>query len=335
MNDFITLAHGSGGKLTHELIDNIFRKYFSNEILERGDDSAIFNLSRGRYAFTTDSFVITPVFFKGGDIGKLSVCGTVNDLVSNGAKPLYMSCSVIIEEGFKIEELESIVLSMAHTAKESGVKIVTGDTKVVQKGSADRIFINTTGIGVIPEDINISGRNARPGDRVIITGTLGDHETAILLERENLGFTANIKSDCAPLNMMMEKVFENCRDIHVLRDPTRGGLATTLNEIALDSSVGITLYENAVPVRDEVRGVCEFLGFDPFYMANEGKLIIILPEASVKPVMEALKNQSLGKDACVIGEVTSSPAKRVLVKTVTGGSRILDMLTGEQLPRIC
>lgn len=335
MSDIITLAHGSGGKLTHRLISDIFQKKLSNEILLEADDSAKFELPSGKVAFTTDSFVITPIFFNGGDIGKLAVCGTVNDLVAAGAKPLYLSLGVIIEEGFSIAELERIIESIANTARESGVKIVTGDTKVVQRGACDKVFINTSGIGVIQGGRNISGSNAKPGDKVIITGNIGEHGCSILLEREKLDFNANIKSDCAPLNLMVQKLFEIDTDIHVLRDPTRGGVATTLNEIAAQSNVGIKLNESALPISTEVRGICELLGMDPLYMANEGKMIIICPEASAESIMEVLNNDSYGKNASVIGEVVENPAKRVTIKTVTGGSRIVDMLVGDQLPRIC
>jgi hydrogenase expression/formation protein HypE len=335
MSDIITLAHGSGGKLTHNLIKDIFLKHFSNDIILQGDDAARLEVPAGQVAFTTDSFVITPVFFKGGNIGKLAVCGTVNDLSSSGAKPLYLSCGVIIEEGLPISELESIVESMGRTAMECGVKIVTGDTKVVQKGAADKIFINTTGIGLIPQGLNISGAHARPGDKVIISGLIGEHGCSILLAREELNIYSNIESDCAPLNSLVEDALNITHDIHVLRDPTRGGLATTLNEIAEQSNVGIMLYENEIPVREEVRGICELLGMDPLYMANEGKMIIIVPETQAEPVLRALKKNKYGQDASIIGEVIDSPAGRVTIKTVTGGSRIVDMLVGEQLPRIC
>lgn len=335
MHDKITLAHGSGGKLTHELIEGIFKKYFANEILIQGDDSARFILPQGRTAFTTDSFVVSPIFFKGGDIGKLAVCGTVNDLASSGAKPLFLSCGFIIEEGFSMVELEKIARSMAETALESGVKIVTGDTKVVQKGAADKIFINTSGIGTIPEGINLSGSNAKPGDRVIVTGPVGEHGCSILLEREKLNITSEIKSDCAPLNKMVENTLKAAADVHVMRDPTRGGLAATLNEIAKQSEVGIRLYEDKIPVKNEVRGVCELLGLDPLYMANEGRMIIILPRDSVEPAINVLKTEKYGYDSCVIGEIADLPAGRVSLKTLAGGSRIVDMPVGDQLPRIC
>jgi len=335
MKDIITLAHGSGGKLTHELVREIFNKHFANDTLLQGNDATCFDVPQGKIAFTTDSFVISPVFFKGGNIGKLSVCGTVNDLAACGAHPMYLSCGFIIEEGFPLADLERIAASMGETARECGVKIVAGDTKVVQKGAADKVFINTSGIGVVPAGINISGSNAKPGDKVIITGYIGDHGCSILLEREGLDISSDIQSDCAPLSGMMGEVLAAASDVHVLRDPTRGGLGTTLNEIAIQSNVGIRIFEEKIPVRNEVRGVCELLGMDPLYMANEGKMIIIAPEASVNTILEVLKKHRYGVDSCVIGEVIDTPAKRVVMKTVTGGSRIVDMLTGDQLPRIC
>jgi len=335
MSDKIMLAHGSGGKLTHKLIGDIFRKHFSNDILNKGDDSAVLAVPQSQLAFTTDSFVVSPLFFKGGNIGKLAVCGTVNDLAAAGAEPLYISAGFIIEEGFRLEELEAIVSSMAETARAANVRIVTGDTKVVQRGAADGIFINTSGIGVIPDGINISGSNARPGDKVIVTGTLGDHGCAILLEREKLNISSPVQSDCAPLNGLINEILKICKNIHVLRDPTRGGLATTLNEIAAQSCVGITLYENSIPVKDEVRGVCELLGMDPLYMANEGKMIVILPAESADAVLEKIKSHPFGTNARIIGDVTDKQPGRVIIKTITGGSRILDMLSGDQLPRIC
>lgn len=335
MLDKITLAHGSGGRLTYELIRDVFHKHLTNDILDKSDDSAILKVPAGRLAFTTDSFVVSPIFFKGGDIGKISVCGTVNDLSSAGAKPCWLSCGFIIEEGLPVEDLEKIVESMAKTAAECGVKIVTGDTKVVQKGAADKVFINTTGIGIIPENVNVSGAYAKPGDCVIISGTVGDHGCSILLEREQLEIYSEIKSDCAPLNKMVEEVCKNAAGVHVLRDPTRGGLATTINEIASQSGVGIRLNERSIPVKEEVRGVCEMLGMDPIYMANEGKMIIIAAKEDSNRIIETLKNNEYGRDACVIGEVVEDPEKRVIMETITGAGRFVGMLTGDQLPRIC
>ncbi|MDF2524424.1 MAG: hypE [Clostridiales bacterium] len=335
MSDIITLAHGSGGKLTHKLIQDIFAKHLSNEILSQGDDSGIVEMQTGRFALSTDSFVISPVFFKGGNIGKLAVCGTVNDLAAGGAKPLYLTCGFIIEEGMSIAELEEITSAMGQTARECGVKIVAGDTKVVQKGAADKVFINTSGIGRIHEGVNVSGSNAKPGDKIIITGTIGDHGCSILLQREMLDIHSSLESDCAPLNKLVEGIFEVTKNVHVLRDPTRGGLATTLNEIAIQSNVGIRLYDDKIPVKDEVRGVCELLGLDPLYLANEGKMIVIVPEEVADVVLDKLRKDKLGIDAAIIGEVIETPAKRVVMKTITGGSRVVDMLVGDQLPRIC
>lgn len=335
MNEQITLAHGSGGSMMHELIKAVFKKHLSNNILDRGDDAAELIMSGKRLAFTTDSFVVSPIFFKGGNIGKLAVCGTVNDLCTSGAKPLYLSCGFILEEGFPVKQLEEIVASMAQTAAECGVKIVTGDTKVVPKGAADKIFINTSGIGEIPEHINISGSNAKPGDSVIISGPVGDHGCTILLERENLGINTSLQSDCAPLYSMAESLLQAVPDVHVLRDPTRGGLATTLNEISQQSKTGICLVESQIPVRDELRGVCELLGMDPLYMACEGRLIVIVPKASEQAALTALRGSKYGSGACVIGEVTSEYPGKTYMKTLAGGSRILDMLVGDQLPRIC
>lgn len=335
MSGIVTLAHGSGGKLTHDLIKEIFIKHFSNDILSSGDDSARIDFKGGRMAFTTDSYVITPIFFKGGDIGKIAVCGTVNDLTAAGAKPLYLSCGFIIEEGLPFEELEAVAASMGKTAKECGVRIVTGDTKVVQKNAVDRIFINTSGIGAIHDGIDVSGSYARPGDAVIITGTIGDHGCSILLERETLDIVSDLESDCSPLNGLMEKVFAVKKNIHVLRDPTRGGLGTTLNEIARQSDVGIRLYENKIPLKEQVRGICEMLGLDPLYMANEGKMIIILPRDSAEKVLDVLKKEKAGQDSSIIGEVIEEHRGRVAMKTITGGGRIVDMPVGDQLPRIC
>lgn len=336
MNEFITLACGSGGKLTHQLINGLFYKCFKNDVLLEGGDSAVFKVKDGRMAFTTDSYVISPVFFKGGDIGKLAVCGTVNDLAVSGACPKYISCGFIIEEGLKFCELEAIAESMAETAKAAGVNIVTGDTKVVQKGCADKIFINTTGIGFIPEGVNLSAKNIREGDRIILSGTMGDHGTAILLEREDFKVQSDIESDCAPLNSLIEPVLKKFPyAIRVMRDPTRGGVATTLNELIDGSGLGINLYENLLPVKDEVKGICELLGMDPLYMANEGKVLFIADGAKADSIIEMLRDSPYGKDAEIIGTVTDSFPNKVFMSTLAGGNRIVDMLTGDQLPRIC
>ncbi len=336
MDNMITLAHGSGGSATLALIENVFRKYFRNDILSAGDDSARLDIGNVKnIVFTTDSFVVTPIFFKGGNIGKLAVCGTVNDLATSGAIPLYLSCGFIIEEGFSMEELENIVESMSITAAECGVKIVTGDTKVVQKGAVDKIFINTSGIGILPDGVDISGRNAKAGDRIIVSGTIGDHGSCILLERENMGFQAEIKSDCAPLAGLVRALLEKGVEVHVLRDPTRGGVATTLNEIAVQSSVTIEINEESLPVKREVQGVCELLGMDPLYMANEGKLLIFIPQQQAELALEILKENKYGENASIIGEVLDSREPKVMLRALSGGLRIIKLLAGDQLPRIC
>lgn len=336
MDNIITLAHGSGGSATLNLIENVFKKYFKNDILASGDDSAKLDIGNSKsIVFTTDSFVVTPIFFSGGNIGKLAVCGTVNDLATSGATPLYLSCGFIIEEGFSIDELEKIVEAMAITAAECGVQIVTGDTKVVQKGAADKLFINTTGIGVLKDGVNISGRNASVGDKVIVTGTIGDHGSCILLERENMGFQAEINSDCAPLAGIVEAMLKATPDIHVLRDPTRGGVATTLNEIAAQSNVTIQINEEDLPIKREVQGVCELLGMEPLYMANEGKLLVFVPDDQSEKVLDTIKNTKYGENAAIIGEVIASGEPKVLLKAVSGGTRIMKLLAGDQLPRIC
>lgn len=341
----ILLAHGSGGRLTHELINTLIRQKLSNPALDILDDSAIVkltstSLSTIRYplseiVFTTDSYVVKPIFFPGGDIGKLAVCGTVNDLAMKGAVPIALSCSAIIEEGLDISVLEKVVQSIATTAKQAGVNIVTGDTKVVEKGSTDGLFLNTSGIGVIPnKKINVSGHNAKIGDVIIVSGTMGDHEIAILNARQKLGFKSNIVSDCAPLNGLVQQMLKVVPDIHVMRDPTRGGLATTLNEIALQSNIGIEIEESLIPVNPAVRKVCELLGLDPLYLANEGKVVLIVKELQSSRVLRVMKKHSLGKNAAVIGKVTSDTGK-VILNTDIGGKRIIQMLEGTQLPRIC
>jgi hydrogenase expression/formation protein HypE len=331
----VTLAHGSGGRASNKLINDLFKKYFSNDILNIGDDSAVLDLNSGRFAFTTDSYVVSPIFFKGGDIGKLAVCGTVNDLATSGAVPLYISCGFIIEEGFEIDELEKIVMSMAQTAKEAGVKIVTGDTKVVGKGAADKIFINTSGIGQIIKDISISGRNVMVGDSIIVSGTIGDHGTSILLLRENLNIAADINSDCAPLSGMIAQLLDEVDQVHALRDATRGGIAATLNEISQQSNVRLCLYERSLPVKDVVQGVCSILGMDPLHMANEGKMIIFVPENESEKAINILKSHPFGKDASIIGKVVDSSFSRVEIETAAGTRRLLSMPDGIQVPRIC
>ena len=334
MTDNITLAHGSGGQLSHELVENNIVKELFNPILAKLDDSATFEL-KGKLAFTTDSYVVNPVFFPGGDIGKLSVCGTVNDLSMCGAHPLYLSLAFIIEEGLPAEQLEKIVKSIRETAEEAGIIIVTGDTKVVNHGCADKIFINTAGIGIITEDVDISGSNAMSGDKVIISGTIGDHGIAVLSQREGLRFSSELKSDCAPLNKLVEEMISVSNRIHCLRDPTRGGLATALNELAKQSNVSISIDESSIPVKEEVATACEMLGLDPLYIANEGKLVAIVPPDDADKILETMKKNEYGKDSAIIGEVTSGKPGRVVMKTILGTTRIIDILVGDPLPRIC
>ena len=334
MKDKILLAHGSGGKLAHELVEKSFLKALANPLLAKLDDSAVFDFS-GRLAFTTDSYVVSPIFFPGGDIGKLAVYGTVNDLAMSGAKPLYLSLSFIIEEGLPQVELSQVVDSVQKAAQEAGVEIVTGDTKVVHRGSADKLFINTAGVGIIPEGIDISGSNARPGDKVILSGTIGDHGIAVLSRREGLSFSTHLESDCAPLGGLVADMLAASPNIHCLRDPTRGGLATTLNELAKQSKVSIRIEEEKVLVRDEVLAACEMLGFDPLYVANEGKLVAIVPPEDTDKVLKGMQENHYGKEAAIIGEVRAEHPGRVVMKTCLGSSRIIDMLVGDILPRIC
>jgi len=334
LTDRILLAHGSGGRLAHQLVERSFVKALVNPILAKLDDSAVFEIG-GRLAFTTDSYTVSPIFFPGGDIGKLAVCGTVNDLAMSGAKPLYLSLAFIIEEGLSQKELGQIVVSIQKATQEAGVKIITGDTKVVNRGSADRLFINTAGIGIIPEGVDISGSNARPGDKVILSGAIGEHGIAVLSRREGLSFSTNLKSDCAPLAKLVMEMLAASPSIHCLRDPTRGGLATALNELATQSRVGIRIEEEKVPTREEVLAACEMLGLDPLYIANEGKLIAIVPAEDAESVLTAMSRNHYGKEAAIIGEVTAKHPGRVVMKTSLGTTRIVDMLVGDPLPRIC
>jgi hydrogenase expression/formation protein HypE len=331
----ILLAHGSGGKLSHDLIREVFLPRLSNPFLEPLDDSARITNQQGQIAFTTDSYVVNPIFFPGGDIGKLAVCGTVNDLSMVGANPSHLSLSLIIEEGFSSQLLKKIVSSIRETAEQAGVNIVTGDTKVVEHGAADQLFINTSGIGWIRPRINLSGTNAKPGDRLLLSGYLGDHEIAILSAREGFKFQGELKSDCAPLNDLVEKMLDVCPSIRCMRDPTRGGLATTLNEIASMSNVGMMIEEKNIPVRESVRGISELLGLDTLYLANEGKLIAICPRDEAERLLKVMKGHPLGIHGEIIGRVTEENPKRVILHTLIGGHRILDMLTGGQYPRIC
>jgi len=334
LKDKILLAHGSGGKLAHELVERNFLKALANPLLAKLDDSAAFDFS-GRLAFTTDSYVVSPIFFPGGDIGKLAVYGTVNDLAMSGAKPLYLSLSFIIEEGLPQDELSQVVDSVQKAAQQAEVEIVTGDTKVVHRGSADKLFINTAGVGIIAKGVDISGSNARPGDKVLLSGTIGDHGIAVLSQREGLSFSTQLESDCAPLGGLVAEMLAASPNIHCLRDPTRGGLATTLNELAKQSKVSIRIEEERIPVREEVLAACEMLGFDPLYVANEGKLVAIMTAEDADKVLKAMRANHYGKEAAIIGEVRAEHPGRVVMKTVLGASRIVDMLVGDLLPRIC
>jgi hydrogenase expression/formation protein HypE len=332
----IVLGHGSGGKMTHDLIKQAFIKYLSNSyLLQNNDAASIQILSTGKIAISTDSHVVWPIFFPGGDIGKLAVCGTVNDLSMMGATPLYLTAGFILEEGLDISVLEKVVSSMKSAAEEAGVQIIAGDTKVVQKGKADSLYITTSGIGAIPDDVQVGGAYARPGDVVILSGVIGNHGIAVLEARGELGFSSNITSDIAPLNHLVSAIIDESKKIHVLRDPTRGGVATTLNEIARQSNVCITIDENQIPVEGSVKAVCEILGYDPLYIANEGKLIAIVPENVSGKILEKMRKTRYGEEAVVIGYITESPQGRVLLKTSLGTNRIIEMLSGEMLPRIC
>lgn len=370
----VTLAHGSGGKAMHELVEGLFLDYLRNPLLERLEDQAVFEIgsegrseggSKGgsengsesgtadlamsresngkplRLALTTDSYVVDPIFFPGGDIGRLAINGTVNDLAMSGARPLYLSAGFILEEGFPIDDLRRILASMRDAAREAGVEVVTGDTKVVQRGSADKIFINTSGVGIVERAVNISAARARPGDKVILSGTLGDHGTTIMIARGDLELETEIESDTAPLGALVAEMLDEAErmdaldEIHALRDPTRGGLATTLNEIALGSEVCIRIAEERIPVREEVKGACEILGLDPLYVANEGKLVAVVSARLAEPLLERMRRNPTGRNAAIIGEVTADPPGIVAMETGFGGTRIVDMLVGEQLPRIC
>jgi hydrogenase expression/formation protein HypE len=334
-HDQIVLGHGSGGKLSAQLIESVFLPAFSNPLLDRLDDQAVLQINGSRLAFTTDSFVVTPIFFPGGDIGRLAVNGTVNDLAMSGARPLYLAAAFILEEGLATDDLRRIVESMRIEAANAGVQLVTGDTKVVNRGKGDKIFVCTTGIGLIDKPVNISASAAQPGDKIILSGYIGDHGMAILSQRENLEFEGVIESDCAALHQLVADMMDVTLDIHCLRDPTRGGVATVLNEIAKQSKAGMLLSETDIPVHETVRGACEILGLDPLYVANEGKLIAIVAAEAAETVVEKMRSNPLGHDARIIGEVTREHPGMVLMKTEIGGIRVLDTLFGEQLPRIC
>jgi len=358
MSDMILMAHGSGGQMGHELVERLFLRYFDNPILAQLDDAAVMEVSGFRLqvsswadlklAFTTDSYVVSPIFFPGGDIGKLAVCGTVNDLAMGGATPLVLSAGFILEEGLPLADLERVVASMAATARAAGVQIVTGDTKVVDRGKADRLFINTTGVGVVPAGVVVSGGRVQPGDAVILSGAVGDHGMTIMSQREGLRFDSPLESDCAPLHGLVAAMLDALLTdgglgnppsgvgmIHCMRDPTRGGLATTLNEVAGKAGLGIEIEEQAIPVRDAVRAACELLGLDPLYVANEGKLVAFVAPEAAGAVLGAMQAHEYGQEAAVIGQVTDEHAGRVVLRTSLGARRIVDMLVGEQLPRIC
>ena len=331
----ILLSHGSGGMMMHKLINETILKKLSNPFLDKLNDQAIFQIDGTRLAFSTDSYVVDPIFFSGGNIGDLAVNGTVNDIAMCGATPLYLSVGFIIEEGFDFEDLNSIIDTIANAAKEAGVVVVTGDTKVVPKGKVDKIFINTSGVGIVPKDINLSGDNVKVGDKIIVSGTIGDHGMTILTEREGILIKGNLKSDSMPLNKLTEKMLEQTKKINCMRDPTRGGVATTLNEIAIQSNVGIVIYENKIPVRESVKASCEILGFDPLYVANEGKLLAFVASDVADELIEIMHSTEEGREAAIIGEVVNDHPKKVIMSTILGGKRIVNMLTGEQLPRIC
>jgi hydrogenase expression/formation protein HypE len=332
----VDMTHGSGGKAMAQLVDELFVAAFDNPLLAKRNDQAMFDVPAGRMVMTTDGYVVSPLFFPGGDIGSLAVHGTINDVAMAGARPLHLAASFILEEGFPLEALKRIVESMAKAARDAGVAIVTGDTKVVEKGKGDGVFITTTGVGLVPPwVVGPSGERARPGDAVIVSGTIGDHGVAILSSREGLAFETSIESDSAPLHELVARMVEVVPDIHVLRDPTRGGLSATLNEIAQQSGVGMLLDERAIPVRGEVTAACELLGIDPLHLANEGKLIAVCAARNAAKLLETMHADPRGRDAAVIGTITEDPHRFVQIDTVFGGKRILDWLVGEALPRIC
>jgi hydrogenase expression/formation protein HypE len=333
-NDTVVLGHGSGGTLSHDLLKRLFLPELGKAAPRALDDSAVVTIDGQKYALTTDSHVVSPLFFPGGDIGRLAVCGTVNDLAMVGAKPIALTCGFVIEEGLPFDVLQKVVASMKEAANEAGIYIAAGDTKVVQKGGADKLFINTSGIGKIAEGVNISGANAREGDVLIVSGTIGDHGIAVLSAREDLGFETTLESDIAPLNHLVEAML-SAGDVHVLRDPTRGGLATTLVEISEQSNTIIEIEEEQLPVKPAVRAACEMLGFDPMFIANEGKLAAFVKESDAEKILEAMKKTKYGEDAVVFGKVIGAGKSQVRLKTAIGGTRLVDMLPGEMLPRIC
>jgi hydrogenase expression/formation protein HypE len=331
----ILLGHGSGGKLTADLLGRVFLPAFHNPYLDRLDDQAVLDINGTRLAFTTDSFVVTPIFFPGGDIGKLAVNGTVNDLAMSGARPLFLSAGFILEEGCPLSDLQRIVVSMRAACEAAGVLLVTGDTKVVNRGSGDKVFINTSGIGLLDQDIHISADRAQVGDLILLSGTIADHGMAVMSTREGLELDTEIVSDTAPLHELVAAMLDVSREVHCLRDPTRGGIAGTLNELAKQSNVGIAIEECSIPMKEEVKGLCEILGIDPLYVANEGKLVAFVGRQAADPLLARIKNVPGGQEARVIGEVVANHPGMVIMKTRIGGTRIVDLMMGEQLPRIC
>jgi len=335
--DRVLLAHGSGGRMSHALVSDLFLRHLSDPILNRLEDAAVLGLNtdEGGIAFTTDSYVVRPLFFPGGNIGKLAICGTVNDLAMRGARPLYLSAGFILEEGLPLSTLERIVIAMAETAEQAGVRVVAGDTKVVEKGSGDGVYINTAGIGIIPPGREVFPQRIQPGDAVLVSGAVGDHGLAIMTQREGLAFEGQLRSDCAPLAGLVEAMFASGAEIHALRDPTRGGLATTLNELAHQAGVRIEIQEDAIPIHEPVQAASELLGLDPLYVANEGKLVAIVAGKDADMLLQAMRAHPLGREAAYIGQVAAEPKGQVVLKTLIGTWRLLDMLSGEQLPRIC
>jgi hydrogenase expression/formation protein HypE len=334
-NDRVLLGHGSGGKLSAELIRDVFLPALNNPVLSRLDDQAIVNVNGQRLAFTTDSFVVKPLFFPGGNIGSLAVHGTINDLAMGGATPLFLSAAFIIEEGLPMDQLRTIADSMREAANAASVQIVTGDTKVVEKGKGDGVFINTAGIGIVGDDVDLSADHAKPGDKVLLSGSIGEHGIAILAQREGIEFETTIESDSAALHTLVAEMLRAGQGIRCMRDPTRGGLSSALNEIAAQSHVGIELEERAIPIREQVASACELLGLDPLYVANEGKLIAIVDPKSADAVLQAMRGHPLGKQAHIVGTVKAARAPMVVMRTSLGTTRIVDMLSGDQLPRIC
>lgn len=335
MKKKILLAHGSGGRLSHELIKDLFLRSFDNKFLRKLGDSAIFEKEKIHWAFTTDSYVIRPLFFPGGDIGKLAVCGTINDLAVAGATPLFLSCALIIEEGLEVSTLEKVVYSIKETAEGAGVQIITGDTKVVEHGGADGLFINTSGVGIVRIQENLSPARIEVGDRILINGTLGDHSIATLSRREEFDFQTKLESDCAPLNDLIGTVLSDSQGIRMMRDPTRGGIASILNETASGQAFGIELWEEKIPIKEEVASICEMLGFDPLYLANEGKVVLVAKQEEAEKLLSILRSHPLGKESQIVGKVVPEAKGKVYLRTRIGTRRVVDMLTGEQLPRIC